>query len=199
MFIVALLLILALAAFRLVTGLTGAGLDFANFSPLAAVVLCGAAFLPKRYAITVPLAALLITDLILNLSSGYPIFTAGMLLRYLAFAAIFAIGLKLRSKQARGAYNWKLFGGAIAGTLIFYVISNTGAWISSAGYAKTLAGWWQAQTVGLPGFPPSIVFLRNSLVGDLFFTGVFVACFALTSKRAPSPAGSLAATSPVSH
>ncbi len=200
MVIVAFLLILALSAFRLVTGLTGADFEFANFSPLAAVVLCGAAFLPKRYAIAVPLAALLFTDLILNLSGGYAIFTFGMLLRYLAFGAIFAIGLKLRTKQARGAYNWKLFGGAIAGTLIFYVVSNTGAWLSQPGYAKTLAGWWQSQTFGLPGFVPSILFLRNSLVGDLFFTGVFVACFALTSRRAPSQAGgALAATSPASH
>jgi hypothetical protein len=28
-------------------------------------------------------------------------------------------------------------------------------------------------TVGLPGFPPTLYFFRNSLVSDLLFTGVF--------------------------
>ena len=199
MVIVAILLILALTAFRLLTGVTGVELEFANFSPLAAVVLCGAAFLPKRYAISVPLAAMLVTDVILNLHGGYAIFTFGMLLRYLAFGAIFFIGLKLRSPEARGAYNWKLFGGAIAGSLIFYVVSNTGAWLSLPAYPKTLAGWWQAQTIGLPGFPPTILFLRNSLIGDLFFTAVFAGCFALAGKRAVSHDAELPAATPVSH
>ena len=63
-------------------------------------------------------------------------------------------------------------------TLGYYVVSNTVAWASSVpphAYAKTLAGWWQSQTVGLPGFVPSYLFLRNALVGDLLFTLAFVA------------------------
>ena len=131
---------------------------------------------------------MLITDVALNLHGGYPIFTFGMLVRYVAFAAIFAIGLQLRTREARGAYQWKLFGGAVAGTIIFYVLSNTGAWLSLPAYPKTLAGWWQAQTIGLPGFPPCYLFLRNSLIGDLFFTGLFALCFAFATRSTKDPA-----------
>jgi len=181
-------LIIAVIAFRLVTGLSGTT-EVANFSPLAAIAFCGATFLPLRFATVVPLVSMLITDIVLNLHGGFPIFTFGMLLRYLAFGIIFAIGLHYRPSRTRGAYNWKLFGGAILGTLIFYVISNTGAWLTQPGYAKTLAGWWQSQTLGLPGpFPPTIFFLRNSLVGDLFFTGMFVASFAFAKKQFTYPA-----------
>lgn len=177
-------LILAVVSFRLTAGLSGMD-GIANFSPMAAVVLCGAVFLPKRFAIAVPLAAMLITDILLNLHYQVAVFSGAMLLVYLGYAAIFFIGLRLRERSARGAYQWKLFGGAIAGTLVFYILSNTGAWLASPGYAKTLAGWWQSQTIGLAPFPPSYLFLRNGLAGDLFFTGLFAACFALAAARAP--------------
>lgn len=182
-------LIFAVVSFRLVAGLSGVD-GIANFSPVAAVVLCGAAFLPKRFAIAVPLAAMLITDVALNQHYGAAFFTVGTLLRYLGFAAMFIIGLQLRDREARGRYQWKLFAGAIAGTSIFYILGNTGAWLASPGYAKTLAGWWQSQTVGLAPFPPSYLFLRNSLAGDLFFTGLFASCFALVARGARATSSS---------
>jgi hypothetical protein len=192
-------LIFAVVSFRLTAGLSGMD-GIANFSPMAAVVLCGAAFLPKRFAIAVPLAAMLITDIVLNLHYKVPVFSGGMALIYLGYAAIFLIGLQLRDRASRGAYQWKLFGGAIAGSFLFYLLSNTGAWFASPGYAKTLAGWWQSQTVGLAPFPPSYLFLRNSLVGDLFFTGLFAGCFALAARKAHAPSGARSLeTSPASH
>jgi len=179
----AIFLILAVVAFRLVAGIIG-GVEIANFSPMAAVFLCGAAFLPKRLAIAIPLSAVLITDIVLNLYYGVAPVSLWMVFTYAAYAAIFFIGFQLRTRQSRGAYQWKLFGGAIAGTFLFYILSNTGSWLTEPGYAKSFAGWWQSQTIGLPGWAPSILFLRNSLVGDLFFTGVFVACFAIARQNA---------------
>ena len=174
-------LIFAVVSFRLTAGLSGMD-GIANFSPMAAVVLCGAVFLPKRFAIAVPLGAMLITDIVLNLHYEVPVFSSFMLFTYVGFACIFIIGLQLRDRSDRGPYQWKLFGGAIAGTFIFYILSNTGAWLASPGYAKTLAGWWQSQTVGLAPFPPSFLFLRNSLAADLIFTALFAGCFALTAR-----------------
>jgi hypothetical protein len=179
-------LIFAVVSFRLTAGFSEMD-GMANFSPMAAVVLCGAVFLPKRFAIAVPLAAMLITDVVLNLHYKVPVFSPGMLFTYFGYAAIFLIGLQLRDRKSRGRYQWKLFGGAVAGTFIFYLLSNTGAWFASPGYAKTLAGWWQSQTVGLAPFPPSYLFLRNSLVGDLCFTALFAACFAFAAHKAHSP------------
>ena len=37
-----------------------------------------------------------------------------------------------------------------------------------------MSGWVQALTTGLPGFPPTWVFLRNSLVSDLGFALVLL-------------------------
>ena len=40
-----------------------------------------------------------------------------------------------------------------------------------------VAGWWQANTVGLPGWQPTWTFLRNGVLGDLAFTFALVFAF----------------------
>ena len=80
-----------------------------------------------------------------------------------------------------GRRNWvNLLGGTLAGSVLFYFVSNTAAWTGDLAYAHTLAGWWQAVTVGHPQYYPTIFFFRNSLVSDLAFT----ACFALAMEYA---------------
>jgi Family of unknown function (DUF6580) len=58
------------------------------------------------------------------------------------------------------------------------LITNTFSWLSDSGYVKNLAGLIQALTVGLPQYSatPTWMFFRNSLLSDLFFTLLFVAC-----------------------
>src|SRR5687768_4569255 len=75
---------------------------FINVSPMAAIILCGAALLPRRIALVVPFAALLGTDLILN--AYYPRFGLGhsllnieFIAKTLAFVAIAAFGWQMRS------------------------------------------------------------------------------------------------------
>jgi hypothetical protein len=63
----------------------------------------------------------------------------------------------------------------IGGSVGFYLLANSVSWSADAGYPKSLAGWWQAQTIGLPGFPPTWMFLRNSLISDLLFGSLFFA------------------------
>ena len=56
---------------------------------------------------------------------------------------------------------------------MFYLVSNTISWIANPAYVKSVAGWIQALTVGLPGFPPTWVFGLKSLLGTGLFTGLF--------------------------
>jgi hypothetical protein len=55
--------------------------------------------------------------------------------------------------------------------------------LGDVAYARTAAGWWQAMTVGLPGFPPTLLFFRNSLVSDLLFTGLFAGAMEVVALR----------------
>jgi hypothetical protein len=183
------ILTLVVIAYRVILGIMGAPhLDWLhNFSPLGAVVLCGAAFFPRRLAVLFPLGAVLLSDLILNASYHVPLLNVAMLPRYLALGLICALGHLLRERPQAG----RMLLASIGGSLLFYLISNTGAWLleptgpwaGNPGYAKTFAGWLQALTTGLPGNPPTLVFLRNSMASDLIFTALFLACFSLGRQR----------------
>ena len=73
------------------------------------------------------------------------------------------------------------------GALLFYIVTNTGAWLSLP-YAKTLAGWIQAITTGLPGYPPTWQFFRNTLLSGGLFTGLFAGAMKLTESPEASEA-----------
>ena len=183
----AILLIVCAVLYRIATGLTiiAGGTWLSNFAPLAAIALCGAAYFPRGYRFTIPMIALLISDIVLNLHYRFPLLSPFVISHYLAFALIGCLGLSLR-----GRVGWKtLLPASLASSLIFYCVTNTVSWIFDPGYAKNLAGFIQAQTVGLPvygGTTPTWMFLRNTTLSDLFFTALFVACmqFGRNSSRA---------------
>ncbi|HEY3898053.1 MAG TPA: DUF6580 family putative transport protein [Chthoniobacter sp.] len=177
----ALLLLVVVVAYRILSGFVGSH-DFQwmhNFAPVAAVGLCGAVYLPRRIAAILPLAMLFLSDLVLNLFCYHqPLFTFDILPRYLALALISLLGFALRGRSNL----LRLLTASVAGSILFYLISNTGSWIYEPGYAKTAAGWVQAMTSGLPGYPPTWWFYRYTLLSDVFFTLLFVACMSVPVK-----------------
>ena len=187
----ALLLIVAAVAYRIVTGLAiiSGSTGLSNFAPLAAIALCAAAYFPTKYKFTVPMIALLISDVVLNVSYGFSLFSPFVMSHYIGFALVGGLGWLLR-KQA----SWKtLLPASIAGSVIFYVVTNAVSWLFEPGYPKNFAGLIQALTVGLPAYSatPSWMFFRNSAVSDLLFTGLFILCMhwgrASDSARATAP------------
>jgi len=182
----ALLLILSAVLYRMVTGLFAepGSIGLLNFAPLAAIALCAAAYFPPKYKFTVPIIALLISDVVLNLHYGFSLLSPFVISHYIGFAIVGCLGLLLSARAS-----WKtLLPASLGASLVFYVITNSVSWIYDPGYAKNTAGWVQALTTGLPAYSatPTWMFFRNSLVSDLLFTGLFVLCMNL--GRAPQRA-----------
>jgi hypothetical protein len=171
----ALLLILVAIAYRIATGvLIHSGTTWlSNFAPLAAIALCGAIYFPRKYKFIVPLAALLISDIVLNLYYNAT-WDALIVCRYAAFALVGGLGFAIRNRATLKT----IIPASLVGSTLFYLITNAFSWLTDPGYAKTFAGLIQALTVGLPayGATPTWMFFRNSLLSDLFFTLLFVAC-----------------------
>jgi hypothetical protein len=172
----ALLLIISAVVFRIATGFFGHSdsIGWMNFAPIAAIALCAAAYFPRKYKFSVPMIALLISDIVLNAHYGFSLVSPFVLSHYLGFAIIGCLGLLLQSRAS-----WKtLLPASVVASLIFYVVTNSVSWIYDPGYAKNFAGLIQALTVGLPQYSatPSWMFFRNSLVSDLVFTCLFVVC-----------------------
>ena len=141
-----------------------------NFSAAHALLFCAAFWLPGWLGWVLPMVTIIVTDLLLNsfvynepllFQSSIPIWIS---------LGIFVVLAKWLAK--RRSYS-RVFLGTFIGTLLFYIVSNTMAWFGNPAYVKSFAGWIQALTVGLPGFPPTWFFGLKSLLGTSLFTGLF--------------------------
>lgn len=141
-----------------------------NFTPIAAIALFGGVYLNKKYALVLPIAAMILADLFLGFNQSTPYVYVGFLLSGL-------IGLWLRTHKKFT----NILGGTLLSSVLFFLITNFGFWLSFSLYPKTFAGQIEAYIMALP-------FFRNSLLGDLFYTGLMFGSYefvkALIAKRA---------------
>jgi hypothetical protein len=174
-----------------VTGLaiTSGTTALSNFAPMAAIALCAAAYFPAKYRFTVPMIALLVSDVVLNTFYGFSLLSPFVLSHYVGFALVGVLGLLLRDRASVKT----MLPASIAASILFYVVTGTVSWLFDPGYPKNVAGLFQSLTVGVSAYSatPSWMFFRNSVVSDLLFTGLFIVCFHL--GRASQPARATAA------
>jgi len=158
----AILLIAAALVLRLLTLSGGLPGWWPNVSPLLALAFVGAVLLPGMWRWAV-LPALVAVDLF---SGGLSMEYIGLgFLTYACLAGAILWGCSCQGKVSGLGVIGRLLGASVA----FYLITNTASWMLSPAYAKTASGWVQALTVGLPGFPPTWSFFRNSLLSDVGF------------------------------
>ena len=182
--IVAVVLIVLATLYRLLPTMDMA---LSNFSPVMAIAFCGAVYFRKRWMWLVPFLALGLSDIYINQfyakQYGFTWPLSGVLARTACFAVALGIGAWVAKRKS-----WlNLLSGGLLGAIIFYIVTNTQSWASDAFYAKTLAGWWQALTIGHPEYPPTIFFFRNTLFGDLMFTGLFAGIMEWMAHRKGEP------------
>jgi hypothetical protein len=154
-----------------------------NFTPVGAMALFGGAVLGRAaFAFGVPLAAMALSDVALNLLAwltGGPAMTPSPW-TYAAFVLIGAIGFALRGRRSLGM----LAGASIGGSVLFFAVTNFGVWMAGFGYPPTLAGLAACFTAAIP-------FFANTLLGDLFWNAVlFGSAYALGRAVLPRTAHS---------
>lgn len=168
----------------------------ANFSPAYAIVFCAGLYFPGWMAWVIPLGTMLVSDLLIS-KFGYHVefsfseFFTNMAPNYLSYGLLILLGRGL----GRGNRSWlTLVCGGIVGAFFFYIVTNIASWLTDPGYQKTLQGLIQALTTGLPGFPHTWEFFRNTLMSGGLFSGLFVGAVKLLEpsesaeeKREPTP------------
>lgn len=150
----------------------------------------------RNPSLLLALGTMLITDLLLNLyyrrlylenadihAAPVEFFSPYLLANYASYLTLFWFGTKFKPSSKW----WKIAGGGVLGALVFYLISNTASWMQLPGYAKTFAGWIQALTVGLPGFPPTWMFLLKTLASGGLFAGLFAGAMKLAASESEVP------------
>lgn len=148
-----------------------------NFSPVQALALFGGAYFAQRAAaLWVPLAAMLVSDIALGLVNGglYSEYflSAGFVLVYASIALSTVIGFGLRGRVSAG----RVIGYSVLGSVIFFVVTNFGAWLGSPMYPQTFAGLTAAYVAGVP-------FFQNTLAGALFYSALMFGSFAWLRQR----------------
>ena len=181
---VALFLIVLATLYRLLPTLD---LGLSNFSPVMAIAFCGAVYFRDRRMWAVPFVALALSDFYINWfyakEYGFTWPVSGVVARTACFGVALLIGAWVAKRKS-----WlNLLNGALLSAIVFYIVTNTQSWAADAFYAKTLAGWWQALTVGHPEYPPTVFFFRNTLGGDLMFTGLFAGIMEWLAHRQGEP------------
>src|SRR6266849_2890739 len=159
-FIVIALIILAAAASRVIP-------HPPNVASITAVALFGGAYLTKRAALIVPLAALVLSDLVLG-------FYSHMEIVYGSFLLVVCLGFLLQRKRSA----LRIGGAALASSIVFFVVTNFGVWAFESLYPKTAAGLLACYVAAIP-------FFQNTLVGDALYTAVLFGGFALAEKLFP--------------
>lgn len=160
-----------------------------NFTPVGAMALFGAAYYANRWiAFLAPLAALWISDLVLNNTihatyyQGFTLFSSELAGMYVAFAVMVLIGVGMLRKLSIKT----LAATSVLGVLGWWICVDFFSWLGNPIYAKNLAGLITCYAAGFPYFLDML--LSTVLYGALLF-GVFE----WIRRKAPS----LAAFSPV--
>lgn len=173
------LIIFLVAAFRLLPYLFGFNFLF-NFSPIGAMALFGAAYFGrKQMAFIVPLAALWISNLVIDnlfLSQyyeGFSLFSNWQV--YLAFGIIVLLGLAIFKKVTPV----RALVGSLSASVIFFIVSNFFVWLEGTLYPMTSGGLVVCYVAAIP-------FFWNTLAGDLFFVAVMFGAFEAIQYRFPA-------------
>lgn len=130
----------------------------ANFTPIAAIALFAGIYLPKKYALIVPMVAMFISDIVL----GFYLWPV-MVSVYFTFAITSILGLAIQ-KHKKAA---NILGGTLLASILFFLITNWAVWAFGTMYAHNFNGLIQSYIMALP-------FFKNTLLGDLFYTAVLV-------------------------
>jgi hypothetical protein len=157
-----LILMLMLAAFTVLWRLLPHGW---NMTPaLALALFAGARLTSPGWRIGLPLAVMLVSDLVLG-------FHDTMLYVYGALLLVVLMGQKMGQSASLPHHA----GMSVAGSLLFFVITNLGVWVAGTLYPMTAEGLLSCYLMAVP-------FLWKTLAGDLFFVVMFYATFRFATQ-----------------
>ena len=152
-----------------------------NVAPIGAMALFGGAYFGKRWqSFLVPLAALFISDLVMNLAfyHQFVLFHSMVLWVYGAFSALNVVIGSLLIKKVKIS---TVATASVTASVLFFIITNFGVWASTGlmgMYPHNAAGLGVCYIAGLPYF-------GRTLAGDLFFSALLFGVFEFAQRRFP--------------
>ena len=153
-----------------------------NFTAIGAIALMGGALLPKWWKYAMPLAILLLSDILIQLLYGNG-FYPDMLFVYGAFMLTALLGNKWLSNRLNFG---RTMSGAVLASLLFFLLTNLGVWATGIHYPMTGSGLIAAYAAALPFYNQDVLgsFAFNTLFSTTLYSGAIylVYRYALVGK-----------------
>ncbi|HEU4774002.1 MAG TPA: DUF6580 family putative transport protein [Lysobacter sp.] len=151
-----------------------------NFSPVTAIALFGGTYFANRsWALVVPLIGLFLSDLVLaSLNGGlYASWfsSTGIWMVYGCIALTTVLGFGMRGKVGGAS----VLGYSLAGSVLFFLVTNFGAFLFDPIYPKTATGLTAAYAAGIP-------FFQWTVLSTLVYSAVLFGGFALLRSQLPA-------------
>ena len=145
-----------------------------NATPIAAMALFGGAcFVNRRMAYLLPLAAMLLSDLVLGVTHyGLWRLLGIQPIVYACILATTAIGQFIKDRRSV----WQVGAATLAGSLFFYFVTNFASWATMHMYPLTTIGLMRCYVEAIP-------FFQNTLAGDVVSTTVLFGGLAWMEHR----------------
>ena len=136
-----------------------------NFTPILALAIFGGAYFPNKIAaLTLPVIAMFLSDLILG-------FHSQMYVVYGTIVILSFLGNIIKTKNIKN-----LVISGLAGSLFFFIITNFSVWISGSLYPLTFDGLIQCYIMAIP-------FFHNTLISTLLFISVLFFGYNFAEKK----------------
>ncbi len=155
-------------------GLDRSGEVWWNLMPVGALALFAGARLGWPWALALPLAARLVSDLLLVRplgERGFSSFTSLMPVVYASLAAYVLLGRAARRTASPGS----LVAACLLGSVQFFLVTNFFIWLAGNDYPRTAAGLGECFVLAVP-------FFKNTVAGDLLYAGLFFGLDALAAR-----------------
>jgi hypothetical protein len=154
-----------------------------NFNALGASALFGGIVIKnKRLAYLLPLLTLFLTDVFFQLFTSIQGFYGGqMVFVYGAFLLITFAGTLIKKVNALNVIL-----AAIGTGILFFLITNFGVWMLSTMYPHTAAGLVTCYVSAIPFYRNDLFgsFALNTVLGNVFFTGVLFGAWGIIKQTA---------------
>lgn len=153
-----------------------------NFTALGAMAVFGGSVIKdKKLAFLVPLSALLLSDVCLQLfTSRKGFYGTTQFFVYTAFMLITLLATFIRKKSVAN-----IAFAAVWSALIFFVVSNFGVWVSSTTYPHNISGLLACYAAAIPFYKNEFFgnFVLNSIMGNLFFSALLFGGYYVLAKN----------------
>jgi len=176
---------MALAIFIIIIGILLRLLPNApNFAPVGAIAIFAGIYLGKKWSWAIPVAMMFVSDLFIGvydwkiMAAVYTCFIVSVFIGRIVRNINSAVEVRpqgtaeVSPRQLPSALRQLLLlaSGSLAGSILFFLVTNAAVVFFGNWYPHTFAGVMQSYIAGIP-------FFRNTVLSDLFYLGIFAGSY----------------------